>query len=526
MKNIIKNIKNFFKDPFFYIIFFINFILVYRNMVISPKFSMVFSQYNQSIFYISAKLMKIGKIPYVDFLDHKGIYIFFINYIAEIFNNGNHIGLYIIGSLFISISAYMVYKISLLLLNNSLDLNNTNNENSNDLKYKKLICFISSILYSVLVISYDISYSSLQCETFISTFLLISIFLFLKNIISSNEYNIKNTFVYGLLFSFILFIKANYNLLFLIIGLFILIDNLKNKNYKNILNHIRYGLLGIFIASLPAIIYSIKNNIIPELIENTLLTNMKYSNAPYPGTDSKFQSLLITLDEFKFFYLLLLISIIVFLIVNNKKAKLFIISSSISLFVATLTSLRPYTYYLIEIIPFICFALAIFLSNIFDKISLKKENTNGLFKFLILTIILVFFAFINTNTGFIKMKKNGEEQLSIAKKIDNIIKHDRIKSYKKDYDIYIVGRGLYMYEYLDKLPKEKYFVLPVIDAKYYREPYDEVLNCLKEKRADIVVLDFTSFQRKYFNTTDLQEICDANYRIIGSYYDRLVLEAK
>ena len=77
-------------------------------MVISPKFSMVYSQYNQSIFYLAGKLMKIGKIPYVDFIDHKGIYIFFIYYLAEIFNNGKHIGLYIIGSLFISISSYMV----------------------------------------------------------------------------------------------------------------------------------------------------------------------------------------------------------------------------------------------------------------------------------------------------------------------------------------------------------------------------------------------------------------------------------
>ena len=526
MKNIISIIKKYFSDPFLYIIFFINFILVYRNMVISPKFSMVFSQYNQSIFYIASKLMKIGKIPYVDFLDHKGIYIFFINYIAEIFNNGNHIGLYIIGSLFISISAYMVYKISLLLINNNIDSNNSAYDNSNNLKYKKLISFTSSILYSVLIISYDISYSSLQCETFISTFLLISIYLFLKNIISSDKYNQKYTFIYGLLFSFILFIKANYNLLFLVIGLFILIDNIKNNNHKNILNHIKFGFFGILLGSLPAIIYSIKNNIIPELIENTLLTNMKYSNAPYPGTDSKLESFIITIDEFKFFYLLLFVSIIIYLNIKNKKIKLFIISTSISLFIATLVSLRPYTYYLIEIIPFICFALAILLSNIFDKINFRKDNANGLFKFLILTIVLVLFALINTNTGYIKMKKNGEEQLLVAKNIGDIIKNKRIKNYIKDYDIYVVGRGLYMYEYLDKLPKEKYFVLPVIDAKYYKEPYNEVLNCLMEKRADIVVLDFTNFQKKFFNTTNLERIINSNYRIIGSYYDRLVLEAK
>ena len=526
MKNFIQILKKIFSDLFFYIIFFINFILVYRNMVISPKFSMVYSQYNQSIFYISGKLMKIGKIPYVDFLDHKGIYIFFINYIAEIFNNGKHIGLYIIGSLFISISAYMVYKISLLIINTNQDYTKNSNDNTYSSKYKKLICFTSSILYSILTISYDISYSSLQCETFISTFLLISTYLFLYNLVSSDDYKYKYTFIYGLLFSFILFIKANYNLLFLVFGAFILIDKIKSKTHNDLIKHIFYGLIGIFVGSLPALIYSIKNNIIPELIENTFLTNMKYSNAPYPGTNSKFESLLITLDEFKLYYLLLLISIIIFLIIKNNKVKKFIILSSLSLFLATLVSLRPYTYYLIEIIPFLSFALSILLSNIFDKIKFKKDSVSGLFKFLTLTIILVSFAIINTNTGFVKMKKNGDEQLSIAKNIGDIIKHNRIKSYKKDYDIYIVGRGLYMYEYLDKLPKEKYFVLPVIDPKYYSEPYDEVLNSLKEKRSDIVVLDFTNFQRKYFDSTDIESIINANYRLIGSYYDRLVFESK
>ena len=165
----LKKIKSIFLDPFLYIIFFINYLLIYNNMVISPKFSMVYSQYNQSIFYLAGKLMKIGKIPYVDFIGHKGIYIFFINYLAEVFNNGKHIGLYIIGSLFISISAYMVYKISLLIINDDKE----NISTSNSIIFKKLISLISSILYTMLTISY----SSLQCETFISTFLLISIYL-------------------------------------------------------------------------------------------------------------------------------------------------------------------------------------------------------------------------------------------------------------------------------------------------------------------------------------------------------------
>ena len=516
----LKKIKTIFLDPFLYIIFFINYLLIYSNMVVSPKFSMVYSQYNQSIFYLAGKLMKIGKIPYVDFIDHKGIYIFFINYLAEIFNNGKHIGLYIIGSLFISISAYMVYKISLLIINDDKE----NISTSNSIIFKKLISLISSILYTILTISYDISYSSLQCETFISTFLLISIYLFIKNQILSNDYRYKYTFIYGIMFSLILFIKANYNLFFLIIALYILKECLNNKNYNALCKHISFGLLGILVGSLPAIIYSIKNNIIPELIDNTLLINMKYSNAPYPGTESKLESLIVTLDEFKFYYLLLIISIIIFLSIKNNKLKTFIILSSISLFIATLISLRPYTYYLIEIIPFITISLALLLSILFNKIGFN--NANKIFKYLILSITIIILFIINTNTGYIKMKKNGDEQLLVAKNISDIIKHNRVKSYKKDYDLYVVGRGLYMYEYLDKLPNEKYFALPVIDAKYYSEPYEEVLNSLIEKRSDIVVIDFTRFQSENFAKTDLQKIITSNYRLIGSFYDRLVLEAK
>ena len=55
-------------------------------------------------------MIKSGKIPYKDVIDHKGIYILLIHYFAELLGSSNHIGLYIIGTIAIFISVLYLYK--------------------------------------------------------------------------------------------------------------------------------------------------------------------------------------------------------------------------------------------------------------------------------------------------------------------------------------------------------------------------------------------------------------------------------
>ena len=75
-----KVLKKIFSNKFIYILLFlIAAVFVYANMVISPKFPMYYAQYNQSIFYLIGKMMKAGKVPYVDMIDHKGIYLFLLH---------------------------------------------------------------------------------------------------------------------------------------------------------------------------------------------------------------------------------------------------------------------------------------------------------------------------------------------------------------------------------------------------------------------------------------------------------------
>lgn len=501
------------------ILFIFSSIICYVDMVISPQYNMVYSQYNQSVFYIIGKLMNIGKVPYVDFIDHKGPYLYLFHALAEVFNFNKHIGLYILGVILLFITSYFMYKTFLIIIN-IID-----NKKENGF-FDYIISIISSIYIMIILSSYKISFSTLQCETFVAPLLSIAIYLYINDIYLYDKINDKTVLIFGILFSIILFLKPNYNLFFLSILIILLIDIIKNKKDDLFKSYLKNGIIGLFIGALPIIISSIIYNNFKQMINYYFILNMKYSSAPYAGTDTKMESFLITLNEYKFFLILLLISALLIFTIKNKKIKRFLLSSLLTLILATLMSLRPYTYYLIVLVPYLGIGLLLITKYIF--ILLNKINNkfiiNGL-KTLFIIILSISLINLNYTIGVNPMIKNGKEQLSVAKKVNEAIKNRRM-SYKDDYTIFVMGRGLYIYEYLDKLPNVEYFYIPVIEPKDYEEPYIETLNYIINKKAEIVVLDLTTLQAKYFYNKNLTNILDNNYRVLGSYYDRVILEAK
>ena len=533
-------------------------LIVFFNMVISPQYPMVYSQYNQSILYLIGKMIKSGKVPYRDVIDHKGIYILLIHYFAEVIGSNNHIGLYIIGTIFIYISVLYLYKICLLInvKNNVKELPST------------IISAISALVFAVVQSLYIVSYGTLQSETIIASGIIISIYYFLSDIYN-NDFSLKHTMLYGIIFAFIIFIKANYAIYFLWIAIYIFYKIKFSKSPSAVgvmqstigvkqstvgasnanpcrcepreqhvgtnifvLQHIKFGIIGIIIGIAPGILYAIFNNFLSEMFYYTFIVNAIYSKTPYFGFDSKFDSIIYTLSQFKYIYLALILGLFLYIIVNwkefqNKKTRMQLINAFAIMFmliISTLASGRDYSYYLIVLLPFLSIIVNEICKSIYLLLDLIKIKV---IKNVLVILILLLITFTTCNIALQQgrdlMIKNGKDQLKVAKFIKDNYNNVYAGNKKK---LFILGSELYAYDYIGVLPDFKYFAIPMIEIKYYKTPYVEALDYLMSKKANVVIAGVGASMSEFYKYTDLKAIFDNDYDIIGFNYGRTALTPK
>ena len=463
--------------------------------------------------------MKSGKVLYRDVIDHKGIYILLIHYLAEVIGSNNHIGLYIIGTLFIYISVLYLYKICFLIntKNNVKELSST------------IISMIPALTFAFVQSLYIVSCGTLQSETIIVSGILISLYYFLSDIYDNNFF-LRHTMLYGIIFAFIFFIKANYTIYFLWIAVYTFYKIKLSK--PNVLQHIKFGIIGILIGLAPGILYALFNNCLSEMFYYTFIVNAIYSKAPYFGFDSKFDSIIYTLSQFKYIYLVLILGLLLSIIVNwkefqNKKTRMQLINAFAIMFmliVATLASGRDYSYYLIVLLPFLSITVNEICKSIYLMLNvIKVKVIKNVLAVLLLALMTYATCKIALQQGRDLMVKNGKEQLKVAKFIKDNYNKVYASNKKK---LFILGSELYAYDYIGVLPDFKYFAIPMIEIKYYKTPYVDALDYLMSKQADVVIIGVGASTSEFYKQTDLKAILDNNYNMIGFNYGRTALVPK
>lgn len=552
------------KELLCYLIMFLATItIIYYNMAISIKYPAVYLQYNQNILYLIGKMIKNGKVPYIDVIDHKGIYVLLIHYIAALLGENNNIGLFVIGIIFNFITAVYIYKILIIVARTipymSKEQNNVKNETKKvnekqqdvlnnsfnntltiDNNIIKTFALLASTLYVILQSLYSISYATLQSETFITLGIVVSIYFFIYDVINdkwligSNKYNLKHTLIYGIVFSYILFIKPNYNLYFLGIAIIILISCIKDGKIKNIFKHIIYGVIGMIIGAMPGIIYAICNHNLKEMFYYTFFVNAIYSNAPYIGLNTKIESILWTLSQFIHIYLvvfigLLFLSIISAILYKNKITFTTFISLtplSFLVIISTLVSARNYSYYLMVLLPFIVLIIFGVLITIFygvNKLSGILKIIKYVFALVVVTTFLLSTVYISKKYGSDLMIKNGKDHLKVADSVKDVYKENVYGNRK---ELLILGSEIYLYDYIGVLPQFRYFAVPMIGYEYYSEPYLETIKYIDSRKADILVVGLGASLSEFYNHTNLVDAVNRNYKLISNTYGRQVFKLR
>ena len=477
-------------------------ILTFINSPYSPIRDLAYLDYDSTIFYIIGKGMKQGFVPYIDLIDHKGIYIFFINYLGALISEYNHIGMFIVHLLIEYFTIIIIYKISSLFTDN------------------KYVSFLSALIIFVLYNSYYFCFGGIKCETFLSPFIYLSSYLFLKYLLNDGDDNsstspYKHIFINGLCAGITLFTKFNLVIYYLPIVIVLII---KSKfNIKLILKYFLYGSLGVITASIPPILYSVINHCFNEMIYYTFTFNFLYAGALSYQYSDIYEAIYEVLYLYKEIIILSLISVI---IVYKLKRKIFIYYALFVLagIFSTVIALKPYTYYCKPLVINMLPIFMLILSMIFKKCN--KWQT------VVAIIIFAIIACVSYRICWFETKENNRRQYLVSEEMLRLISD--VDTYGSDNSTLVIGTAIYIYNDLNVIPKLKFFCTPHIRRDTFSEPYEEIIESVKKKENAWLVLSFNPFMIKSGFSAEIREMMEGNYIFIwgGPYFGAEIYHRK
>ena len=471
-------------------------IILFINSPFSPLRDINYLDYDSTIFYIIGKGIKYNYIPYINLIDHKGVYIFMLNYLGVLICESHNLGMFIVQFLVICLSIISIFNLSLFITKDSI------------------LSFLSTLTMIILQNSYYFSQGGLKCETFLMPFMFFTIYLFLKDVTNEPKQVAfsKSMFLIGVCAGIVMMTKANMLLCFIPIIIYYLKNLFVDKNIKKIFILFVSGLLGVSVGVAPAIIYCLINNNLYEMINYSFGMNFTYLNDLQYYFHSYLDAIVNIILFFSFVILASIFSIIAFYRLLMKKNLLFFYIPFVILsLIAAFMALRPYSYHASILLPSIYFSI-VFIYDCLKKLIVEKNKWLKPI-YIILVLFLVLFSY---HISWKNTEKNHFGQYVVAKKIHNLCLNDINNSNVIDNSsMLVVGACINLYNELNILPNIRYFCTPYISRSLYSEPYDEIIESISEKRSEFVAISFTKIMIKDGFNDEVRQALKNGYTLVG-----------
>ena len=228
---------------------------------------------DSSVFQYIGTSMAKGYIPYLELFDHKGLLLYFINYIG--ISISTSAGIWLIEFAFMFVSLLSAYRLARKFASKPISL------------------LIVVIAFSQLYYYFE---GGNLTEEYALPFLLISLNIFFDFFLNPIKYlnskqkektkGLKLDFklfnipvcICGICCACVLFLRANMISVWIVFILMVLIYCIVQKKYIEIAKFAISFLTGILIVSIPMIIYLAKNGALESFVNAYILFNMKYSS--------------------------------------------------------------------------------------------------------------------------------------------------------------------------------------------------------------------------------------------------------
>lgn len=410
---------------------------------------------DSSVFRYIGTIMTEGKVPYVDVFDHKGIFLYIINYLGVMLNKD--IGIWIIEIIMLYFSFLFAYKLARLFAN----------------KFNSII----AIMVSFIPLIYTYEGGNLT-EGYAILFIVISLYLFTRDLKKFHFIKMRSAFIIGLCLGAILLLRPNMLAVWACMAMYLLIFYLKEKKYQEMFQIIGSFVAGIIVFIIPFMLYLIFNGALEEFINQYLLFNFKYSSKT--NTNTLIDTFQFFINHCKYVYF----AIIVYLLnmmrdKKNKELMWFYIASILLSFLFIIMPKNFYAHYGMVIIPTFIVAFAIMFEYLYEVgFHFIKNQT---LKMGIIVLLVYAVTCIDIDNLIVNIDNKILEY-------DNLVEVVKVIEENTDRDdkILVYGNNAIVYLKANRRASQKYiYQYPIMDVD--RKIKREFQNNINENKPKLII---------------------------------------
>ena len=435
----------------FFVCFIISF-LFSINLCLSP-FNDLEPYIDSSVFLYIGKSMHNGMIPYKDLFDHKGIVLYFIEYLGYFVGLGNKIGVWIIELINIYVTTLLFYHIARLFSSS------------------KIVCYLSTYLVIALSTLSFFEGGNLV-EEYALPWISLSLYIVIKFFITKT-YKAWHIITLGVGFTIVLFLRVNMVGLWAPLILAVIVYLVKNKRITEILKCALLFVAGCLCVFVPIMVYLLSTNSLKDMIDYYIVFNLSYTGAYSRRGIISFVFNCISTAGISIFF-------IVYALCVRYKNKI-IWLNLITLFFAYISAAisgRSFLHYGIILIPFFIIPATLTILPFMEKtksisIFIKKRSV-------IVSVIIMCLLCVSLHPA--TLVKNN---LSATHNQDSLQDYLLTNTNEND-DVLILGNSVLTYINSNRYTKNKFFYQePPIDVS--DKLYEEFITELGSKPSDYII---------------------------------------
>ena len=457
---------------------------------------------DSSVFIYIAKGINRGLIPYKDLFDHKGLLLYFINWVG-IGLGGGTIGIWILELISMYVNFFLIWKITRLFTKS------------------KMISFFTIVVTFITYINYFPSGEGNKVEEWCLPFIFTILYLCIKFLKNKPETVQKKMWtITGIATAAICWIQIKLVIVDIVFVGLIGIYLLTKKQFKVLFLSILYFCLGFIILSLPLLIYLVCNNALGDFFYDYIVFNFKYTEAEATMMDittAATRNWLLSIVP----SICLIVSLVALLKSKKDDENVLIIVGSIfflllSFFITTMSG-KSWRYYGLACIPSFAYPIFLILNFFLEK------KTKGISTFIIVSLVII-------NIFCVPISELIRDVFAIRNKERNDVYNALVeyiqKRTTKDDEIVVIGNNEQTYLTAERYTTSKYFYQTPI-AEIDTKIADEFLEYLRDKKPKIIVsqindLTISGEKRDLYFEKELFKLLDSyeknNIYSLDKYY--------
>lgn len=429
---------------------------------------------DSSVFFAIGRGMKKGAVAYQDLFDHKGLYIYILNWLAAVISDNTSWGVLIIESVVFTVDSILLYKIFSIYIR------------------EKIIVVIAVFLMVGLSVNYITYQGGNLVETYGICLQYMSFYLICKDF-SEKKDSTKHNPIYmlwhGVCVGIGMGLRANLILMWGGIALSILFRLLLSKEYKNLLWNVCMGIVGIVIGILPMLLYGIAHHTLNEMYFQMILFNFQYMDVG-SGLLINFANFLMT-PLYLWVFMGCLLSLL--LIIRTKESawlKLEYFLMLLFSFISVSLSKHMFGHYLECLVPFFSVLIAFGVSKFSKQVANLKWK-----KLLILGVCFAFSLLLNFRLPIKIFAKNLSKQY-VQAAYDCRKKMDLYGISADATTMLVTNNNSLYYNKMGIVPQTKYFYTPAIAYEIFPDAIDRQADCLINTQNEILIIVYSDYEHR------------------------------